>query len=342
MVAPGRRLAENSHLGSIIKTMNLASSIFSARARSLPSTLASRWGARLSLALATGLLATCPWAQAQTTQAPSAARASTKANPETNALLAALNGIRERGCASAAPSDRKRTAFVLEPHLSDAAARVAGGLPLAAALKASTYVAPRSAVVSLSGYPNAQAFAEGAAQHSCNSLTDPAFRDIGIHTRGNSVWIVMAEPFEPPAASQAADVAAQVLALVNAARAQPRRCGDQAMPAAGPLQLNARLNASALSHAQDMAQHSYFSHTGRDGSQVGARATKAGYAWRQIGENIAAGQMRPEMAVDGWLKSPGHCVNLMRPQYTEMGLSFAVNLTSDNSIYWVQVFGTPR
>jgi uncharacterized protein YkwD len=52
--------------------------------------------------------------------------------------------------------------------------------------------------------------------------------------------------------------------------------------------------------------------------------------------------MRPEMAVDGWLKSPGHCVNLMRPQYTELGLAYSVNLARDNSVYWVQVFGTPR
>lgn len=266
--------------------------------------------------------------------------AQAQSTAKVSALLAALNTVRERGCAG--PQDRKRTAFELEPRLSKAAARVAEGQPLAAALKASAYVAPRSAVISLSGYPNAQAFAQGAAQHSCSSLTDPSFREVGIHDRGNAVWIVMAEPFEPPAASQANDVAAKVLALVNAARATPQRCGDQAMPATAPLKLNARLNDTAQAHAQDMAQHSYFSHTGRDGSQVGTRATRAGYVWRQIGENIAAGQMRPEMAVDGWLKSPGHCVNLMRPQYTEMGLAYTVNLASENSIYWVQVFGTPR
>lgn len=295
--------------------------------------MASKWRANLSVAVALGLQVACPGAQAQTTQTP------------TTALLAALNTVRERGCSnsgSVTSTSRKRTAFILEPRLSDAAARVAGGQALAEALKASTYVAPRSAVVSLSGYTNAQAFAEGAAQRACTSLTDPAFLEVGIYSRSNAVWIVMAEPFEPPAANQTPEVATQVLALVNSARAQARQCGDQAMPAAGPLRLDARLNATAFAHAQDMAQHSYFNHTGRNGSQVGARATRAGYAWRQIGENIAAGQMRPEMAVDGWLKSPGHCVNLMRPQYTEMGLSFAVNLASDNSIYWVQVFGSPR
>lgn len=292
--------------------------------------------ALLSLALAFGLNFSMAFSHAQ-----SAANQPAKAGElNSGVLLEALNTIRDRGCG--AQDTEQRPSLTLEPRLSAAAARVAGGQPLTAALKASSYVAPRSTVMSLSGYPSAQAFAKGAAQHSCSSLTDPAFREIGIHTRGKAVWIVLAEPFEPPAASQAPEVAARVLALVNSARAQPRQCGDQTMPAAAPLKLNARLNDAAQAHAQDMARHSYFSHTGRDGSQVGTRATRAGYAWRQIGENIAAGQMRPEMAVDGWLKSPGHCINLMRPRYTEMGLAYAVNLASDNSIYWVQVFGAPR
>lgn len=296
-------------------------------AASVSLSMSATWSA-LMLPLAIGLLSS-PGAQARSAT-------------NTDALLVALNTVRERGCEGAASQSRKRAAFEREPRLSQAAERVAEGQPLAAALKASGYVAPRSVVISLSGYPSAQAFAEGAAQHSCSSLTDPAFKEVGIHARGNAVWLVMAEPFEPPSAAQADEVVARVLALVNAARAQPRRCGEQAMPAAAPLKLHARLNDTAIAHAQDMARHNYFSHTGRDGSQVGTRATRAGYAWRQIGENIAAGQMQPEMAVDGWLKSPGHCVNLMRPQYTEMGLSYAVNLSSENSIYWVQVFGTPR
>ncbi len=268
------------------------------------------------------------------------ARAPEPANA--TAVLQALNTVRARGCAGAPGLAVNRKSFLLEPRLLAAAARVAGGQALAAALKASGYVAPRSAVISLRGYPGPQALAEAAAQHSCASVTEPAFREVGIHAQGDAVWIVLAEPFTPPPAAEASQVAAQVLARVNAARAQPRRCGDQAMAAAPPLGLNSRLSAAAQAHADDMARRSYFSHTGRDGSEVGTRATRSGYAWRQIGENIAAGQMRAEEAVDGWLKSPGHCVNLMRPQYTEMGLAYTVNLASENSIYWVQVFGTPR
>lgn len=55
------------------------------------------------------------------------------------------------------------------------------------------------------------------------------------------------------------------------------------------------------------------------------RASRAGYRWRAIAENIAAGQMNAAVAVQGWLNSRGHCANLMSPVYTEMGAAFAVN-----------------
>jgi uncharacterized protein YkwD len=75
---------------------------------------------------------------------------------------------------------------------------------------------------------------------------------------------------------------------------------------------------------------------------VDGRATQAGYPWRSIGENIAAGQMTADAAVQGWIKSPGHCANIMSPAYSEMGAAFVVNRQSSAGIYWAQVFGAAR
>ena len=92
-----------------------------------------------------------------------------------------------------------------------------------------------------------------------------------------------------------------------------------------------------------MARNNYFSHSGRDGSSPAQRVERAGYRYRATGENIAAGaQMTAENAVAGWIKSPPHCVNLMSPAYTEMGVAFAVDPRSDMGVYWTQAFGTPR
>jgi len=91
-----------------------------------------------------------------------------------------------------------------------------------------------------------------------------------------------------------------------------------------------------------MARHNYFSHSGRDGSNPWDRIERAGYKWRSSGENIAAGQRNAEEAVAGWIKSPGHCANLMDPGFTEMGAAVAVNSRSEMGRYWAQEFGTPR
>jgi uncharacterized protein YkwD len=68
--------------------------------------------------------------------------------------------------------------------------------------------------------------------------------------------------------------------------------------------------------------------------------TATGYTWRLVGENIASGQPTPEDAVAGWLDSPGHCVNLMDPRFTETGAAYAVS--AHHIVYWTQEFGLPR
>ncbi len=254
-------------------------------------------------------------------------------------LLNALNDVRSRGCAG---NTNPTTALRHDSRLSAAATRVASGVKLAEALKSSAYRSPRTTLIELSGYTSAQTTALGAAKHSCNTLMDVEFKDLGFYARGTQTWIVLAVPFSPPDSADADQIEARVLSLVNQARSQPRMCGSEALPAAPPVRLNARLRAASAAHADEMARLNYFSHSGQDGRHVSERANRAGYAWRAIGENIASGQMNADLAVQGWLKSPSHCANLMMPSYTEMGLAFAVNPQSDGGVYWVQVFGLQK
>jgi uncharacterized protein YkwD len=165
------------------------------------------------------------------------------------------------------------------------------------------------------------------------------FLEAGFYQLGAQTWVLLADPFSPPAAAQADEVQARVLALVNEARSQPRHCGEQAFAAAPSLRLNPALYGLARTHAAEMARYDYFSHTGRDGSTVDGRATRAGYPWHAIGENIAAGQVTADAAVRGWISSPGHCANIMSPAFREMGTAFVVNIRSSHGIYWAQVFG---
>lgn len=255
------------------------------------------------------------------------------------AVVAALQQARAQGCQG---RPGLRQPLVHQSQLDRVAQALSRGQDLQAALRADGYRSLRTGSLSLRGYVGERGLAQGLRQQACQALLDPDWREAGWHQSGDASWIVLAAPFTPPRPQDPAQVREQVLQEVNRARAQARRCGEQFFAAAPPLKPHALLDGAAQAHATDMAEHSYFSHTGRDGSQVGQRASRADYAWRRVGENLAAGQTTAAQAVQGWLDSPGHCANLMQPAYTEMGLAYAVNLRSEGGIYWVQVLGTPR
>lgn len=241
-----------------------------------------------------------------------------------------------RQCAGGAPALRE------QPQLRDAAARLARGTALKPALDASGYRAQRSVEWRLTGFSSSQAVTQYLVHSQCERLRDPALTEAGVVRSGSDFWIVAAAPFSPPPQSDASGVAARVLGLVNQARAQPRRCGSQSFNAASPLTLDPALTRAAATQAQAMAAGNFLDHQGRDGSTPADRATRAGYNWRSVAENIAMGQATPEAVVQDWLKSPGHCANIMEPAFRNMGVAFAVRPSSDGGIYWAQTFGRTR
>ncbi|MDX1940768.1 MAG: CAP domain-containing protein [Saprospiraceae bacterium] len=125
------------------------------------------------------------------------------------------------------------------------------------------------------------------------------------------------------------------LKSVNALRVQGCKCGSSSMPPVAPITWNDQLAEAAQRHANDMAKNDHFDHTGTDGSSSAQRISDAGYKWRSVGENIAWGYQDIKAVVAGWVKSKGHCQNMMSADYTEMG-------AAQNGTYWVQTFGKPR
>jgi len=255
-------------------------------------------------------------------------------------LLNALNTVRQQGC----EVDAKPAAPLLEnPTLSRAAMLIAGGSTIDDALGAVGYRAVRATQISVRGASGEAALARKTLDKSCSAVMHPELAEAGFHQRGKLTWLVVAARFSPPLAADPDAAQAKILALVNEARARPRRCGNKAFAPVQPLRLNSTLQQVAAVHASDMATQGYFSHTGRDGSTADIRADRLGYRWRTIGENIATGLMQADTAVLGWLNSPSHCASIMSPDFQEMGAAFALSSnTGKNGIYWVQVFGTPR
>lgn len=132
-----------------------------------------------------------------------------------------------------------------------------------------------------------------------------------------------------------------VIALINQARASSRMCGGTFYNAAAAVRWNSKLFNAAAAHSADMASKNYFSHTGSDGSSSSQRITAAGYAWSAVGENISAGQDTVAQTMTGWLNSPGHCANIMRANYTEVGASCASSSSSSYPSYWTMDLGRP-
>ena len=66
--------------------------------------------------------------------------------------------------------------------------------------------------------------------------------------------------------------------------------------------------------------------------QVGARSAKTSQPERPAWKKYCGAGSR----------SPEHCANVMNPDFTQMGIAYAVNAVSEDGIYWTQVFATPR
>lgn len=123
-----------------------------------------------------------------------------------------------------------------------------------------------------------------------------------------------------------------MLQLVNNVRQAGCQCGDTYYNPVPALLWNDLLEQAAYNHSADMYQNYFFSHTAPDGSNGGVRIQRAGYVWRTYGENIAMGYKNERETVEGWLKSPGHCKNIMNRNFKEMGVARVGN-------YWTQAFG---
>ncbi|MFS8201557.1 CAP domain-containing protein [Streptomyces sp. CWNU-52B] len=163
------------------------------------------------------------------------------------------------------------------------------------------------------------------------TVQDPAFTEAGVacvpdSRSGTLYWTALwARPLTPGGLAR---TAAEVVALTNAERA-----------AAGlaPLAEDPLLTRAAQAHSADMVARAFYSHTAPDGSEPWHRAAAAGSTRRTIGENIACGQRSAAEVVQGWMDSPGHRANILKPAFTHIGVGFAGGGSAGT--YWTQLFG---
>ncbi len=132
-----------------------------------------------------------------------------------------------------------------------------------------------------------------------------------------------------------------ILNQVNAARVSARTCGGKNYPVVPALAWNTKLEAVARAHNQDMLDHDLFAHTGSDGSSPGDRMKTQGYKFSTWGENIAWRQSTTQIVMNSWLKSAGHCANIMNATFTEIAVAALYPSASPNSPLWTMDLAKP-
>lgn len=98
------------------------------------------------------------------------------------------------------------------------------------------------------------------------------------------------------------------------------------------------LSQLAIIKAQDMINRHYFEHKSPYYGYPWDLATLFDYEYTSLGENIARNFQAPKDVVDAWMESPSHRENILRENYTNIGVGIT---TDDNgNYYWVQMFSS--
>lgn len=101
------------------------------------------------------------------------------------------------------------------------------------------------------------------------------------------------------------------------------------------------LQAVARNHSEDMSEREYFDHTNPDGLEPEDRVRRAGLSCAEVGENIIEMPRQnheeplAEDAVQAWLDSVGHLINIIEEDWTRTGVGVAAD---DDTVYITQLF----
>lgn len=126
----------------------------------------------------------------------------------------------------------------------------------------------------------------------------------------------------------------EVITALNAYRAQ------KGLPA---YTVNVKLAEAAQRHANDIACHKIYVHTGTDGSTARSRVADTGYIAKSVSENVNGNNppFSGQQAINWWINDKGdarHGQNLVSTTFTEIGVGYAF---FDDYGFYAVVFAQP-
>ena len=111
---------------------------------------------------------------------------------------------------------------------------------------------------------------------------------------------------------------------------------------ATPLVQNDLLERAAQFKAYDMATKGYFAHTSPEGKTPWYWLDQVGYNYSRAGENLAVNFFESSDVAKAWMSSPTHRANIVKKNFTQIGIAVAKGIYEGRStVFVVQFFGTP-
>ncbi|SEQ87661.1 CAP domain-containing protein [Thalassovita taeanensis] len=107
---------------------------------------------------------------------------------------------------------------------------------------------------------------------------------------------------------------------------------------AGPVQLDAQLNAAAATHSRDMSVQNRPWHFGSDGSSPLDRVRRVGYIGQMLGENISETYETEIETLGAWMEDDGTRRVILDKDAVNMGFSWFQE--SNGKIWWTLIMGS--
>ena len=111
----------------------------------------------------------------------------------------------------------------------------------------------------------------------------------------------------------------------------------RAAAGAGPVELDAQLNAAAATHSRDMALQNRPWHFGSDGSSPLARLRRVGYAGGLVGEAISESYETELETLAAWSEAPETREVILDRRAARMGLAWFQE--PSGKLWWTLVLG---
>ena len=145
--------------------------------------------------------------------------------------------------------------------------------------------------------------------------------------------ISFAKRIEPNILGYATDITVEkILFLVNQERAKANL---------NPLIVSPELSNAATQKATDMFGNNYWAHVSPTGVTPWQFITSSGYNYLYAGENLAKDFVTSEEVVQAWMKSSTHKANILKPEYTNIGLAIMNGrLQGNETTLVIQEFGS--